>query len=347
MIYATTILGLGLFLGAANAVVDPTDIHKDAEFPAFKEFIEKHRGGVPYSSELETLGRFTAFKATLRRIEERNAKNQEMHGVNQFADLTPEEFRAKHMGLRPTTAELKKKLKRLDHHVASNYTAASIDWNAKGALTPIKNQGQCGSCWAFSATEQLETDYFLKYGQLKVLSPQQVTSCTTSCLGCGGGNPIDAWQYVNSFGGQDPNSDYPYTSGLTGQTGSCDASYSEVTEDVSSTIGYMISDEPSQESNMLKQIEASPMSIIVDAELWQTYTGGIITQSSGCGTSLDHAVQATGYNAAGNYWIIRNSWGETWGEDGFVYVQYGHNVCGLTAQAAITTPTTVAQLHTA
>jgi len=87
------------------------------------------------------------------------------------------------------------------------------------------------------------------------------------------------------------------------------------------------------------------MSIVVDAQLWQTYQGGVITTASGCGTSLDHAVQATGYNQAGNYWIIRNSWGETWGENGFVYVEYGHNVCGLTAQAAITTPTTVAKLH--
>jgi len=327
------------------AAVDPTDIHKDPYFSRFKAFIEKHRNGVPYSSELETLGRFTAFKANIQRIEERNAKKQEQHGITMFADLTPEEFRAKFTGLRPTTAELKKKVPHLNHGVPSNYTASSIDWNTKGALTPIKNPGQCGSCWAFSATEQLESDYFLKYGKLKTLSPQQITSCTTTCLGCGGGNPINAWDYVNSFGGQDPNQDYPYVSGITGQTGSCDASASEVSEDVSSTIGYMISSAPSDEPNMLKQIESSPMSIVVDATLWQTYEGGVITSASGCGTSLDHAVQATGYNAAGNYWIIRNSWGSTWGEDGFVYVEYGHNVCGLTAQATITTPATVAKLH--
>jgi cathepsin F len=334
-------------VGVAQAAVDPTDIHKDAAFPAFKDFITNFRAGIPYGSELETLGRFTAFKGNLQRIAERNAKKQEKHGVTQFADLTPEEFRARFNGFRPTTEELKKKVPHISHGVASNYTAASIDWNAKGALTPIKNQGQCGSCWAFSATEQLETDYYLKYGELKTLSPQQITSCTTTCLGCGGGNPINAWDYVNAFGGQDPNKDYPYVSGTTGQTGSCDASASQVSEDVSSTIGYMISSAPSGESNMLKQIEQSPMSIIVDATLWQTYESGVITTASGCGTSLDHAVQATGYNANGNYWIIRNSWGETWGNDGFVYVEYGHNVCGLTAQATITTPTTVAKLRPA
>jgi len=97
----------------------------------------------------------------------------------------------------------------------------------------------------------------------------------------------------------------------------------------------MIADTPSEESNMLAQIQDSPMSVCVDATLWQTYTGGVITASSGCGTSIDHAVQATGYNAEGNYWIVRNSWGPTWGENGFVWVEYGSNVCGITDQATI------------
>jgi len=220
-------------------------------------------------------------------------------------------------------------------------TAASIDWRTKGAVTAVKNQGQCGSCWAFSATEQLESDYFLQYGTLKELSPQQITSCDTTCLGCNGGNPILAWQYVNTFGGQEPKGDYPYVSGITGATGACKSTLSEVTEDVSSTIGYMISDAPSMERDMLLQIQDSPMSITVDATLWQTYESGIITASSGCGTSIDHAVQVVGYNAPQNYWIVRNSWGETWGEAGYVYVEQGHNVCGITSQATITTPARV------
>merc|ERR1740121_952923 len=94
--------------------------------------------------------------------------------------------------------------------VASDYKTASIDWRSKGAVTPIKNQGQCGSCWAFSATEQLESEYFLAYGTLQELSPQQIASCTTTCNGCGGGNPINGWAYVNSYGGQDSKNSYPY-----------------------------------------------------------------------------------------------------------------------------------------
>jgi len=338
MLYLTAFLGL-------SAHVDPTDMHADPKFPAFMRFISAHRSGVGYSSELETLGRFNAFKANLQRIDERNAKGNEKHGVNKFSDLTPEEFRSKFTGLRPASNTALKAMKTVDHGVAGNYTAASVDWNTKGALTPIKNQGQCGSCWAFSATEQLESQYFQSYGTLKELSPQQITSCTTTCLGCSGGNPIDAWFYVNSYGGQDPASDYPYVSGTSTQTGSCGAIKSDVTEDISSTVGYYISQTPAQEKNMLAQIELSPMSITVDAELWQTYTGGIITSTSGCGTSIDHAVQATGYNAAGNYWIVRNSWGADWGEQGFVYVQEGANVCGITSQATITDPAKVAKLE--
>merc|ERR1712217_248986 len=214
--------------------------------------------------------------------------------------------------------------------------ATSIDWNARGALTPVKNQGQCGSCWAFSATEQLESAYFQAYGQLKELSPQQLTSCDTYDSGCGGGNPINAWAYVSGFGGQEGESSYPYTSGVTGQTGTCKSNAADVEEDVGSSYS-LISSSPSQESNMLAQIQDSPMSVVVDADLWQTYQGGVITSASGCGTAVDHAVQATGYNAEGNYWIVRNSWGTTWGEDGFVWVEYGANVCAITYQSTIVT----------
>ena len=146
-------------------------------------------------------------------------------------------------------------------------------------MTPIKNQGQCGSCWAFSATEQLESQYFQKFGSLKQLSPQQITSCDTSSAGCQGGNPIDAWQYVHAFGGQEPNADYKYTSGTTRQTGTCKSKKADVTEDDGQYTS--IASSPSQESNMLAQLADSPMSVCVDATIWQTYKGGVITASSG------------------------------------------------------------------
>jgi C1A family cysteine protease len=316
---------------------NPADIASDPEYPKFEAFIRDFRNGAGYGTEIETIGRFNSFRANLRLAEERgkrgamNAKagqKPETHGVTMFMDLTAQEFKAKFTGLIPS------KHKSLHAPASANATvkATSIDWNAKGALTKVKNQGQCGSCWAFSATEQLESQYFQKYNKLMDLSPQQVVSCDTTCNGCGGGNPIEAWGYVSSFGGQEPNTDYPYTSGSTQQTGTCKATAADVAEDVGSSY-TTISSSASQESNMLAQIQESPMSVCVDAELWQTYTGGVITASSGCGTSIDHAVQATGYNAEGNYWIVRNSWGESWGESGFVWLEYGSNVCGITAQA--------------
>jgi len=340
MMKATAIL---LGFSQASAQFNPTDISSDPDYPKFEAFIRTHRGGAGYGTEIETIGRFNIFRTNLRLAEERtkrgamNAKHgqkPEKHGVTQFMDLTPQEFSAKYKGLIPS----KNKTWAIEKHPNAEKVAAngakSIDWNAKGVLTPIKNQGQCGSCWAFSATEQLESQYFQTYGSLKELSPQQVTSCDTNSNGCGGGNPINAWGYIYSFGGQEPNADYPYTSGTTQQTGVCKSNKADVAEDVGTTF-KMIASQPSQESNMLAQIEDSPMSVCVDATLWQTYEGGVITASAGCGTSIDHAVQATGYNAEGNYWIVRNSWGESWGENGFVWVEYGSNVCGITDQATI------------
>jgi len=320
------------------------EIASDPDFPKFTAFIENHRAGAGYGSEVETTGRFMIFKENLAKMERRNraCAGKCKHGVTKFMDLSRDEFRSKYTGLIPTTAEIKKRVPQKSHGVNSTLAAASIDWRTKGAVTPIKDQGQCGSCWAFSATEQLESQYFLTYGTLKELSPQQITSCTTACLGCNGGNPILAWDYVNSYGGQEPKADYPYLSGITQQTGTCKNVKSEVTEDVGSTIGYMISDKASDESNMLAQIAESPMSITVDAESWQTYESGVITTASGCGTSIDHAVQVVGYNAPQSYWIVRNSWGTTWGEEGYINVEYGANVCGITSQATITVASKVA-----
>jgi len=332
-----------LGVAQANGQLDPTDIASDADFPKFSDFLSTHRGGVGYVTEVETIGRFNVFKNNLRIAEDRNKRGAanakpgqkpETHGITQFMDLSAQEFSSMYKGLIP--AKNKTAGATIFHSTAAkaSATAQSIDWNAKGALTPIKNQGHCGSCWAFSATSQLESQFFQKYGTLKELSPQQVTSCSTNDNGCQGGNPINAWGYVSGFGGQEDNADYPYTSGAAGQTGTCKSNKADIIEDVGTSYS-MIASSPSQESNMLAQIQKSPMSVCVDATLWQTYTGGVITASSGCGTSIDHAVQATGYNAAGNYWIIRNSWAETWGEKGFVWVEYGSNVCGITDQATI------------
>ena len=257
-------------------------------------------------------------------------------------DMHPEEFRAKMKG--HNARALPKDAPMKVFNFTTTPTLATIDWVANGATTPVKNQGQCGSCWAFSATEQIESDIFLSTGVLNVLSPQQIVSCDTVDGGCNGGNTDTAYQYVQSAGGLEPITDYSYTSGTTEVNGNCKFKSADV---VASTdiAGYTyVSQAASQEANIYAQVAESPISICVDATIWQTYTSGVITTASDCGTALDHCVQLVGAvsladsNVGVPYYKIRNSWATDWGMDGFIYVEAGANVCGVTLEATIVSP---------
>ena len=320
-------------------------IEADPDFPAFKDFIGKY--GRRYATRSEFEGRFIIFKDNLKEIAARNEHNGARHGINQFADVDADEFRAQRMGFQPTSLKLKRK-PGLPRATPINATAAkSKDWRNTGVLTPVKDQGQCGSCWAFSATEQLESQYQQQFGSLIELSPQQLVSCDPNCGGCNGGNPINAWFYVNNFGGQETEKAYPYTSGTTQASGTCNANAEFDAEAIGADVGYYVSQSASDEGNMLLAIQDSPLSIAVDASTWSSYTGGVVSASSGCGSTLNHAVQLVGYNAEGNYYIVRNSWGTSWGNGGYIYVEAGHNVCGIAGQAAVTVPSKIASLHKA
>jgi len=260
------------------------------------------------------------------------------HGINKFADWTPEEFSKRLLGRTDGNwSAMKRKYPTSYSFEEQKAKTDSVDWCAQGACTPVKDQGQCGSCWAFGGTEMVESDFFLRFGTLHDLSTQQPTSCDTLCGGCNGGNAVAAWQYIAANGGQDSAESYPYVSGTTQQTGICKSSvvtpanYQAGVEEA-----FWVSLGASDEGNMLLDVVQTPMSVAVAAEgLWQTYTGGIVTASSGCGTALDHNVQVTGYNAEGNYYIVRNSWSSAWGEDGFIYVEAGSNVCGIAQEASV------------
>jgi len=321
---------------ALMALVAPVacDPSQDPHWSAFEDFITQHNRH--YSSASEVAGKFEIFKDNLQRIEERNAKGQETHGVNQFADMTPEEFSGAYLG-RVAGNWTAMKIKHPTSHdfAAVRATTDSINWCDLGACTAVKDQGQCGSCWAFGGTESVESDYFIRFGTLYDLSPQQPTSCDTGCGGCAGGNAVSVFQYVNETGGQDAASAYPYTSGTTQQSGTC-VSDEVVPSNFRAGVeeAFWLSLSAADEGNMLTDIEMTPMSVAVAADLWQTYTGGVITSTSGCGTALDHNVQVTGYNSDGNYWIVRNSWSASWGNDGFVYVEAGANVCGIAMEAS-------------
>jgi len=192
-------------------------------------------------------------------------------------------------------------------------------------VTPVYNQGQCGSCWAFSTTEAIESAWFLSGKKLAKLAMQQIVDCDTTDQGCDGGDPPTAYQYVISAGGLDSLSSYAYTA----QDGTCAFKAKDVVAKISDW-EYVTQDQ--DEGAMLNFVSSTgPPSICVDAESWQYYTGGIITTSDGCGTSLDHCVQLTGFGTANStdYWHVRNSWGTDWGEKGYLRVQRGSDVCGI------------------
>merc|ERR1719316_2039312 len=241
----------------------------------------------------------------------------------------------------------------------------SIDWRFAKAVTPVKNQGQCGSCWAFSATETIESQMILGSGGKYdfTLSPQQITSCTPDSgtygsLGCNGGFTEGAYEYVKSAPGLANGFFIPYEQSLTesqntkacptakvnaitGETEQLQGSYAQVS-------GYHYATTPCTSGACTNQdltafaaaLEKTPLSVCVNAGAWNDYTGGVLT-AAGCGPMgamyQDHCVMATGFNtnATTPYWIVRNSWASTWGEEGYIYLEMAKNTCGLADDATI------------
>lgn len=218
----------------------------------------------------------------------------------------------------------------------------SLDWSAKGATTKVKDQGDCGSCWAYSATEGIESGLFMASGTLEDLSEQQIISCDKSDLGCNGGDLPTAFDYVKKAGGIDTMKDYPDTSADSGNTGRCKSFQKKV-----KVTGWKYAI-PSCDSGACKNQKESdmmaalntygPLSVCVNAESWDNYSGGIYKKKcSGKASALDHCVQLVGYNKAQNYWKVRNSWASDWGEDGFIRLPMGENACGIADEATYVT----------
>lgn len=203
----------------------------------------------------------------------------------------------------------------------------AVDLRTEGFVNQIKDQGQCGSCWAFSAVASMEAAWFKKTGELLSLSEQEVVSCDKSLFdnGCMGGGPDTAFKWNIGYGGMVLESAYPYTSGTTGKGGSCnDAGMDKVAHFSSFT--YLPAKD---EEKLLAALQnEGPISITVNANPWQSYTGGILTNNPIHVT--DHAVLLVGYTKGSpSYWTVRNSWGSDWGENGYVRMAYGSNVCDI------------------
>jgi len=205
-----------------------------------------------------------------------------------------------------------------------------------GVVTPVYDQGTCGSCWAFSTTENIESQWALAGHNLTSLAMQQLVSCTLgiNSLGCNGGNPPFAYRYVMYVGGLEAYSDYPYT----GHDGVCHFNRTDIAATISNFM--RISDHSHDNETAIQEFTYTkgPPSVCVDASTWQHYQGGVLNKDSKCGKLLDHCVMVTGWqqNANGttmDAWVVRNSWGLDWGMDGYLYVEMGYDVCGIGQEA--------------
>jgi cathepsin F len=244
------------------------------------------------------------------------------YGVTKFSDLTAEEFRRFYLMPKTLHQTVLPQGASVAIPPAPTQFPTAFDWNNKGAITPVYNQQQCGSCWAFSATETIESYHFLKSGQLASLSMQQIVDCDTTAYGCGGGWTYSAYQYVQQQGGIDNYNSYPYTA----QNGNCNFQSGAVVTNVA-TWNYITQ---SDDENAMQSwtYQSGPLSVCVDASSWSAYQGGVIQQ---CGQDVDHCVQLTGFSTQQGIpaWNVRNSWGTDWGNNGYLWVARGNNVCAI------------------
>jgi len=308
------IVGKSLLVAAAPLAVASFPVSPEAE-QAFKEFVSKF--SKKYDSVEEELQRLSIFASNYEFIKTQNdLKSSYTLGVNAYADLTQEEIKSTRLGF----LNLKD---RVPHLGTDRYSGAAladaVDWVEKGAVTPVKNQGHCGSCWAFSTTGAIEGAWQIASGKLLSISEQQFVDCSKTNNGCNGGSMDGAFQFAESHGlcSED---EYAYKA----KAGTCN-------EDQCKTIakgavtGFKDVDQDSDNA-LMEALSKGPVSVAIEADkrAFQLYQSGILS-SDECGTNLDHGVLAVGYGTENgkDYWKVKNSWGASWGDEGYIRLERG------------------------
>ena len=295
----------------------------------FQQFIKKYNK--KYASVNEYMARFQVFKTNMMAV----LKDQESYktGITKFSDMTQQEFAKIYLNLNYDAMAIANfnpfKVS------VSNAAPDAFDWRDKGLVTPVRDQGSCGSCWAFSTLANLEGLYYKLRGKVVDLSEQMLVDCDTFDSGCNGGLMEYALEWIKE-NGIETEEDYPYT----GYKGTCQADPSKYI-DMKVTgwkkLGSSTSTWSPVDEDEMKEFlyETGPLSIALNANPLQTYTGGIIykTSSQFHTSGINHAVTLVGYGhddaSDKDYWIVKNSWGQNWGENGYFRIKRGSGTCGV------------------
>jgi C1A family cysteine protease len=310
-------------------------LNEDDEWKQFTDFQERFSKRYNNLEEMET--RFQIFQSNLRKIIIHNLDRTQNFtmGVNQFTDLTPQEFKDQYIGgLKTEVGSYGCK----SFSSGGSGLPSSVDWRNKGVVNPVRDQGQCGSCWAFATTANAESVWAISTGKLLDLSEEFLVDCASGPgyynMGCNGGQPDSAFKYMIN-NGQCTEASYPYKAGVTKTAGTCQKCTSA---GVSFSSCYDVT--PKDQVALAAAVSKHPVAIAIEADTryFQSYSGGILDSTS-CGTSLDHAVEIIGYGSENgvDYWNVRNSWGSSWGESGYVRIKKTSStndigICGVAAE---------------
>jgi KDEL-tailed cysteine endopeptidase len=325
-----------------TAILATLAVAASADFSLPREHYEKEfydhmtKYQVEIKDGAEFARRLEIFATNMEAINKHNEDKTQTYqlGQNKFTHLTFDEFldAVKIGGTR--VPNLRRKAAPFLHSAPSDVKSlpTTVDWVSAGAVTPVKDQGNCGSCWSFSSTGALEGAYQIKNGNLQSFSEQQLVSCDHTDSGCNGGWMDDAFTFVKDNGGITTETQYPYTSGTTGKTGTCvSTGYSVVTGSAPASFTDVTT---GSVNALMSAVAQQPVSIAIQANqiAFQSYKSGVLTGK--CGQRLDHGVLAVGYgtdSASGlDYWKVKNSWGSSWGEGGYIRIlRSDDDLCGV------------------